>query len=174
MLCFVFCNIKGWSPTNSFSSFTLTKRLPYFALIIQTILLSFPHGKADSIKYTSTIFLQQSTLWEQAFLGKVHVKAVGWGDVNRWGTSMVPHLFCVLSLPLWVWIWCSSEVPVSKWKRLFPSLLQPEEKDGRGDIPTIVLGLGRVPAMKETFLDETLQYWEWCWRLILQHPMEMP
>lgn len=29
---------------------------------------------------------------------KVCVEAVGWGDINRWGTSMVPHLFCVLSL----------------------------------------------------------------------------
>lgn len=61
-MSFFIYNIKGWSPTNSFSSFTLTKRLPHFVLIIQTILLSFPHGKADSVEYTPTIFLQQSVL----------------------------------------------------------------------------------------------------------------
>lgn len=55
----------------------------------------------------------------------------------------------------------------------------PEEQEGErwGDPPTqrptVVPGLGRAPVRRETFLEETPQDWERCWRLALQRPVRI-
>lgn len=80
--------------------------MPYFVVIIQTILICFPHGKADSIKFGPAFFLavgyvMRVSLSQQSLCEAVKIPELWeWGEIKRKETTNAAmSLFYFLSLP---------------------------------------------------------------------------